>query len=564
MNKFYRLIITVLIGILALISCFTVVKAVDLSKTKGSLTITKYEKGKTDGTGNYLPLSGVTFNIYKVSDTETSTITPTSNYTATALTGNNGKANFPNLELGRYLVVEANAPANVTEKVANFLIDIPSTNAEGNDFIYDVEVEAKNETVYGAITLTKQNEKGEVMKGVTFILQKQDNSNWVDYPNSTSNSYNTNNNGQISLTGLSAGNYRFIETNLGTNNGYILDNQTAYEFNVSLGESSTTVVTPSNIIVKNEKPTINKTITSITKNSNNTNTIQNGIISADKGDSISYKVIVDVPTRVDRLNTYQISDTMHIGLTFQSSGFNIKGIGSTSNDLVKDTDYTLSSTGNTWNLSFTKSSIKPYTTLEITYNAIANENMDVTNTGNINTAKLTYSNIVTKDYKNTDNTDTTLDLESSVNVYTGGFKLEKRENTVTGQLLSGAIFKLASSRENANSGNFIKDSNGNEITLTTVDGKAEYKGLTYGTYYLVEIQAPSYDDNGTTKYYDLLSKPEQITINENSYASNPIVVLNRKKTILPMTGGIGTLVFVISGIVLIFLGVFFYIKHQKE
>ena len=257
MNKFYRLIITVLIGILALISCFTVVKAVDLSKTKGSLTITKYEKGKTDGTGNYLPLSGVTFNIYKVSDTETSTITPTSNYTATALTGNNGKANFPNLELGRYLVVEANAPANVTEKVANFLIDIPSTNAEGNDLIYDVEVEAKNETVYGTITLTKQNEKGEVMKGVTFILQKQDNSNWVDYPNSTSNSYNTNNNGQISLTGLSAGNYRFIETNLGTNNGYILDNQTAYEFNVSLGESSTTVVTPSNIIVKNEKPTIN-------------------------------------------------------------------------------------------------------------------------------------------------------------------------------------------------------------------------------------------------------------------------------------------------------------------
>ena len=564
MKKTLKLISIVLVITLALISYFTVVKAIDLTRTTGSLTINKYETGKTDSTGHYLPLQGVRFNIYKVSDTETSTSTPAGNYTATALTGSDGKANFSNLQLGRYLVVEDSAPVNVTDRVANFLVDIPATNATGTDILYDVEVEAKNETAYGTILLTKKNRNNEVMKGVTFILQKQDNSNWVDYPNSSSNSYTTNNDGQISLTGLPAGNYRFIETSLGTNNGYILDNKTAYEFNVSLDTNLATVVNPSSITVTNEMPTINKIITGIVKNTNSTNTIQDGTTSADTGDTVTYKVTVDVPNMVDRLATYQIADTMNTGLTFQATGFNIRGIGSTSANLVKDTDYTLSSTGNTWNVTFTKANIKQYSSLEITYNAIVNQNADVTSTGNINTAKLTYSNIVTTDYTNTANTNATLDIESSVNVYTGGFKLEKRENTSTGTLLSGAVFKLASSRQNAEAGTFIKDSNGNEITLTTVNGLAEYKGLTYGTYYLVEVQAPSYVESGTTKYYNLLNKPEQITINDSSYTGNPTIVLNRKKTILPNTGGLGTIILVILGAILMVLGFAFYIKNRKK
>lgn len=564
MKNMKKFILGVLTFIIAMASYFTIVNAVDLSKTKGSLTITKYEKGKTDNSGNYVPLEGVTFNIYKVADTENSTSKPTGNYTATAMTGSDGKASFPNLDLGRYLVVEDSAPENVTEKVANFLVDIPSTNAAGNDIIYDVEVEAKNETVYGSIILTKKNEKDEVMKGVTFILQKQNGANWEDYPNSSKNSYNTNDNGQISLTGLPAGKFRFIETNLGTNNGYILDNQTAHEFTVALGENSTTVVTPESITIKNEKPTLTKTLTAITKNSKNTNTITNGTTSADLGDIVSYKVVVDVPSTVERLATFKIEDTMHTGLTFQNTSYKVKGIGTSNKDLAKDTDYTLTSTNNTWNLTFTNANIKPYKTLEITYNAIVNKNADVTSTGNINTAKFTYSNIVTKDYNNTSNTDKTSSTESSVKVYVGGFKIEKRETTRTGKLLSGAVFKIASSKANANAGTFIKDANGNEITLTTVDGKVEYKGLAYGTYYIVETQAPTYDDNGTTKYYNLLNKPEQVTINANSYTSDPIIVVNRKKTILPKTGGIGTVLFTIIGLIFVVLGTVFYIKNRKE
>ena len=561
MKKFILVILTLII---AMASYFTIANAVDLSKTKGSLTITKYEKGKKDNSGNYVPLEGVTFNIYKVSETETSTDKPAGNYTATARTGSDGKATFPNLDLGRYLVVEDSAPENVTEKVKNFLVDIPSTNAVGNDIVYDVEVEAKNETVYGSIILTKKNEKDEVMKGVTFILQKQNGANWEDYPSSSSNSYNTNDNGQIALTGLPAGKFRFVETNLGTNSGYILDNQTAHEFTVALGENSTTVVTPETITVKNEKPTITKTITSITKNSNNTNTITNGTTSADLADAVSYKIVVDVPSTVERLATFKIEDTMHTGLTFQSSGFKVKGIGTTNKDLTEGTDYTLTSTNNTWNLTFTNANIKQYKTLEITYNAIVNQSADVTSTGNINTAKLTYSNIVTKNYNNVSNADKTSDTESSVKVYVGGFKIEKRETTRTGKLLSGAIFKIASSKANANSGTFIKDANGNEITLTTVDGIVEYKGLAYGTYYIVETQAPTYDDNGTTKYYNLLNKPEQVTINAETYTGDPIIVVNRKKTILPKTGGIGTALFTIAGLTLVVLGAVFYIKNKKE
>ncbi len=596
MKKTKKILAVLFAVVLMLSSVFTSVHAAaddDAGLAFGSLTITKLENGRKDEDGNKLPLEGVKFKIYKVDNDETSLEIPEkysqeeydsssdeNYYTNEAITGANGQVSFTNLKLGRYLVVEAEAPANVVEKISNFLVDIPMTNDEGNGLIYNVQVTPKNDTVYGEITLTKVNEKDEPLVGVNFILQKKKGEAWEDY--ALEKTLVTNESGAITLEGLPAGEYRFIETK--TLEGYILDNKTTYNFSVSLAEDGSTTVSPETIKVVNEKPTINKQILSISRNENNTNLVKDGINSADIGDTISYKVVVDVPKVIDNLNTFTISDKMDEGLTFLNNSFSINGKIRNS----KETDenvieqitsdyYNLTFDDYTWSVEFTeqgKQKLMNYESLEITYNSILNSNAIANNIGNNNSASLEYSNIVSVKYDETENPDIA-DKKSKDNndakVYTGGFNIEKHALTKEGELLGGAVFKIATSESDARKGNFIKDSEGNEIVLTTGNGengtelgKVSYKGLSYGTYYILEVQAPTYEEDGKVKYYNLLKDPIKIAVEENTYEGLANVIVNKKGTLLPATGGMGALVFVAAGIIFIVLGVTYYRKNRKE
>lgn len=603
MIKSKRIVALLLSVMLIISSMFTVVNAAGdeaAGITSGSLTITKLENGRTDEDGNKLPLAGVKFKIYKVDDDESILQIPDkylqedydsssdeNYYTTEAVTGVDGKVNFPNLKLGRYLVIEAEAPINVVEKTANFLVDIPTTNPEGNGLIYDVEVTPKNDTVYGGITLTKLNEKNEPMAGVNFILQKKNGEDWEDYE--LEKTLVTNESGTITLEGLPAGDYRFIETK--TLEGYILDNNATYNFSVSLNEDGTTKVFPETITVINEKPTIKKEIASISRDEDNTNSNKDGINSADIGDIISYKIVAYVPRVINKLNTFVISDNMDEGLTFVNNSISIKGkerildqanqeMVSLSEEIdseITSEDYVLTSGEHSWSLEFTeqgKEKLMKYESLEITYNAILNSNAVANSNGNNNKAILEYSNIVNVKYDETPNPDDT-DKESrdenDAKVYTGGFNLEKHALSRDGELLGGAVFKIATSEVEARRGNFIKDADGNEIVLTTGNGengtelgKVSYKGLSYGTYYLLEVQAPTYEENGEVKYYNLLKDPIRIAVEEDTYEGLANVIVNKKGTLLPSTGGMGAVVFVAAGVLFIVLGVTYYRKNREE
>ena len=167
-----------------------------------------------------------------------------------------------------------------------------------------------------------------------------------------------------------------------------------------------------------------------------------------------------------------------------------------------------------------------YESLEITYNATLNSNAVANTSGNNNKATLKYSNIVKVNYDdvpNPDDIENESKNESDEKVYTGGFNIEKHALSKDGELLGGAVFKLATSEAEARKGNFIKDANGNEIVLTTGNGengtelgKVSYKGLSYGTYYLLEVQAPTYEENGEVKYYNLLKDPIRIAVGEDT------------------------------------------------
>ena len=257
MKRNTKIISMVLMFVMLIAVLGTAVRADDrYTRTTGSLQLTKYEKGtNADGVAYQKVLAGVTFDIYKVDDNSTSTNTPGTAKTATKTTGADGIVKFDGLALGRYLVVESDAPANVVQKIANFLVDIPMTNATGDGIVYDVELQPKNSTAYGGFTLVKQDENGNPLEGVIFKVQKKNGATWADY--ATQQTLGTNAQGTITLTGLPEGTYRMIETGLGNNDGYILDNETTYEFTVKLNTTTgITEVTPDQTTVTNQKPTV--------------------------------------------------------------------------------------------------------------------------------------------------------------------------------------------------------------------------------------------------------------------------------------------------------------------
>ena len=106
-------------------------------------------------------------------------------------TKNDGSAQFTNLDLGLYLVVETTQPQAVVKAVTPFLISIPMTRVKTNngdenqlkEWLYDVVVYPKNSTSRGEVIIDKKGVVGdkdatekEALNNVTFDLERLDDS----------------------------------------------------------------------------------------------------------------------------------------------------------------------------------------------------------------------------------------------------------------------------------------------------------------------------------------------------------------------------------------------------
>ena len=585
------LILTLVLSIANLSSVFATELPLGegLTNTTGSLTIIKYQLDDPNHTGSNQPLAGVGFTIYKVADDETSTTVPNSAAAAPeAITGSGsfaaGTVVFSNLPIGRYLVVESTVPEAVTDRVANFLVDIPQTDSDGDAITYDVTVQPKNNTAYGQIVLNKTKTELRTMtttafEGVKFILQKYNTSTstWSNYRAegaAQDTAGTTNASGQITIDNLPIGDYRLIEVDDSTNQvnvsgaGYVLDNYTTYPFTVQLGngqagnENKTYVVVnntalqnTNSITVDNQKPGIAKEITAIARNTTDTNgvntpkTVSNKDI--DIGDTVTYQITADVPDDIAIMDTYIITETVPVGLTIDESSISARGT-------TRSTPpYTVDVTNNVITVEFDPAQLAGSDLAIVTYDATLNRNADATPTGNTTSATLTYSNRVNEDYAGNAQDDTnrrTTTDPVTATVWTGGLQIEKRETSSTGALLNGAVFKIADSVAHANAGTYLKDETGTEITLTTAgSGTVTYKGF-------------SYTENNETKFYNLPNKPITITIDADSFtASEDVnVVINRRKTILPATGSIGAAGILTAGIALVIVGVKLKKKNKEN
>lgn len=647
------------------------------SGKKGSITIHKYEynpaPGATpkQGTGaegeaaptDAKPLGGVTFEIYKVQNEEwlkayyggqaaatgqdfsnidasnyystnstTGAITVNGNKidtVTTATSGTNiGVAKKDGLDFGLYLVVETSAPDKVTSPVAPFLVSVPMTRIADTtttnkltDWIYDVHVYPKNSTAYGQVTIEKKGYTGggsEVaLAGVKFKLQEQNGANWTDITanDSNGNPYDltTDPSGKITIAGLSQGNYRIFEdaySGDSANKGYILDAEyhnftVQNDGQIKVGENTATP--NATIQVANHRPDMKK---EVKKGDSWAQDAQYGV-----GDTVPYKITIEVPKNIDKLSTFTVTDTP-TGLKDNVGSIKIKD---NTTALMSGTDYTVAAEGTDgFKIAFKLDSatVKAYAghTVTITYNAVVKDTAAVGGNGNSNNAKLEYTNkINTHDSSAAPSTNT---IEDSAVMYSFGIKVVKTaENGTTA--LPGVVFDLyreaktgetpivnaetvkKAGLDSTKSWILVKsglttDASGIIDTSDSNNATNYTHGLANGDYYLVETK--------TVKGYNLLTKPVEVKLNvtatttwqkTNVYdASGNLVkhgtvtsttftnangdatktelavakVVNRKGFTLPVTGGFGTLLFSGIGVLLVLagVGVLFSLKKKSN
>ena len=592
----------------------TTPSTIDTTKP-GSITIHKYEyngDGGTTGNGSEneqapdgaRPLKDAGFTIYKVANeedleryysTNPAALPSVGDYTTKdgkikteyakgqvgkeITTGTDGIAKFEHLALGFYVVVETKTPDKVTTAVEPFLVSVPMTTTDGDNWLYDVHVYPKNTTTYGGVTLEKQgNTKEDKLAGVTFVLQKKIEDTWTDVTTSERDgkalTLVTDENGKISVDGLSKGTYRFIETDRGNNNGYIMDGETTYKFVVEAdGQITYNDETKKNITitVKNEKPDLTKEV----KDRTNGEWKQESDYNV--GDMVPYKITVKVPSNITKLKYFTVTDTP-TNLKDDVNTVEVKD----GEAPVAEEAYTKAEAGNGFTVTFDPTKMASYAGRElvITYSAKLLGTAETTKVVNSNTAKLEYSN---KILPNTDEKDT---IEDKAIVYTFKLNIIKKANSTGGKALGGVKFDLykvvPAGTKGAATPEGVKAAGLNasktwlkvESDLTTDDttGEVSCSGLANGTYYLVETK--------TVEGYNLLKAPVEVKLNvkytikdgkteftENGKPSDGThseTIINKQGFQLPTTGGMGTLLFSVIGVIVMIAAAFILLKGRKK
>ena len=123
------------------------------------LGLTSSDAAKTEGSKTYFTSQQINEKLAKALEDNTVTKDKLEDYmgkngTAMDETNANGVTSKDKLPLGLYLIVETKAPENVTYTTNPWFVQLPSTDSKGDDWFYDVICYPKNET--GNPTLDKR------------------------------------------------------------------------------------------------------------------------------------------------------------------------------------------------------------------------------------------------------------------------------------------------------------------------------------------------------------------------------------------------------------------------
>ncbi|AWC29941.1 hypothetical protein CG478_017355 [Bacillus cytotoxicus] len=524
------------------------------SKTKGSLTIHKYEQEKdkiagAEGDGSAKqdvpkdakPLKGVTFEVKQVASFEKissdgkivkEAVKPVETATPVKVTTNEkGEAVLKELPLGRYEVKEVAGPPHVNLNPNTYTVDIPLTNKDGNVLNYDVHMYPKNEIKRGAVELTKTGAGNKALAQAEFSLFKEDGTEFKK-------GLVTDENGYIRVQGLEYGKYYFQETK--APEGYMND-PTKYKFLIAnsgtINEDGT--ITSGEVVkvaVKNyEEPTIDKKI--------------NGNLEAlpiNPLTDYNYDIKTLIPEDIKEYKQYVVTDVLDNRLVIQGKPvvkIDGKEVDSNVVEVVVEGQKVIATVKD-----FVKLHKKKEFHLQI--KSQIKEGVKA-GTEILNKATIGFTN------KN----DVTGDKESKPVIVvptTGTIELTKIDGA-NSKKLQGAEFEL---RDNDGKVVIVE---GREVKgVSDKNGIIIWSNLPYGDYQIVETKAPTYTkEDGTTGSYQLLKEPIDVTVNENKQSIKLTVENNKSGWILPATGGMGTAIFTVLGLVLMAVAVFAFFRKKS-
>ena len=290
------------------------------------------------------------------------------------------------------------------------------------------------------------------------------------------------------------------------------------------------------------------------------------------GDEVTYTITgPTVPNYDEAYNEttlkYEITDTLSTGLTFAKDKADLKVYTTDVNSpLVEDTDYTFEydSTANKITISLIPSKIRDLKgeAIHVKYAVTVNENAVVGSDGTINKAEVEYTN----------NPDGTTDgSKKEVKVYSFKIKINKKKDN--GSPLKGATFGLY--RDAACADKIAEATSSDDGVINFGDASK----LAAGTYYLKELQAPSGysaltsvvkvvistatpNDNTTYDFKYSMNEGEENNVGEDGVIS--LDITNNKGFNLPATGGMGTYLFTIGGLVIMAGAALLLIASKKR
>ncbi|KAF1304493.1 SpaH/EbpB family LPXTG-anchored major pilin [Enterococcus sp. JM9B] len=271
------------------------------------------------------------------------------------------------------------------------------------------------------------------------------------------------------------------------------------------------------------------------------------------GDTIEYKITVNVPKFVGQLSVFSVEDVPAEGLALNPTSITLSG------DLTKDMDYTID----------TKDRAGFLIDFDVAKGITGLAGKEIT---------ITYSMTLTGDIdpQSIFGNDVSIKIGDKTNevegpgIVTGGHKFIKTD-AHTGKGLAGAEFVVTNADrshyavfEQADSGDYIFAGTWSEFktaatTITSgTDGVLNIKGFTDGSYYLEETKAPS-------DKYVLLTEPQHFVVTHGEYGETNVAtnVANTPKGLLPSTGGNGIFAFLAIGLGLM-LGAFVWYKNSKK
>lgn len=257
------------------------------------------------------------------------------------------------------------------------------------------------------------------------------------------------------------------------------------------------------------------------------------------GDTVEFKSTI---TTGAGFKDYVLYDKMSTGLTLNPGSIKAYVIDNNDEVAIDEQYYTVNTNveGYAFTVTFDNEFIAKQprnTKIVVKYTATLNENATIEGTGNTNETNLKYDNGTTE--------------TKTTTTYTYKFNLKKTD--ADEKEIEGAEFKLYKDNKEIlvvlenEADSIYRVAVGNEAGVTIKVGHATIKGLDAETYYLEEVVSP--------EGYNKLTSKQKVEVkgknNDNSFHINNISVVNYTGSLLPETGGIGTMLFITFGLILI-------------